>query len=150
MKITVEYQEVSDMYVQITSAETDERLPRVLDALERVGAVDTIVGAIDDVKYILPFKDIHFFESAGDNVFAQTNQSRYRVKARLHEVEKSAEQFGFIRISKWCVANIHKILKVESGLNATMSIVFKQTNIEQTLTRSYVKRFKATVLERIK
>lgn len=150
MKISIEYTESKETEVLIRGGATNPEILQIVNALHALNAKTTnenqIIGTHNEATYILDLDTILFFESEGEIVSAVTSENRYRVKQRLYEINELVGETKFIQISKWCIANIKKIEKVELGINATMTVFFKDTNYRQVLTRSYMKHFKTKVL----
>lgn len=144
MKIHVEHKNLDEMEVMIYSHASDPELPVVLQNLKSISS--TIIGIIDDEKYILKLADIQFFEANNNTVFAHTAKMEYRTKFKLYELEELLNNKTFIRISKWCIANANQIEKVQPSLNTTMVIYFLKSQKQQQLTRSYFKSFKTKIL----
>lgn len=150
MKVMVEYADIDEVEVTVRGSSSDNNVLKVMAGLQSLDTsmneAKQILGSLDDATYILDPQEILFFEVEQDIVYAITDSKRYKMKQRLYEVEQLVLNREFIRISKWCLANIQKIEKIESGFNATMTLFFKNSKLKQTLTRSYLKGFKEKVL----
>ena len=102
------------------------------------------IAYLENARHILDVREIAFFESRGQQVIAYVNNQEYLVKDKLYEIENKYP--SFMRISKWCVANMNFVNKVHAPLNMTMNVEFKNCDLTQIVTRKYLRDFKERIL----
>ena len=147
MKIFVkDNKKIEELEVILVGDENSKEVKDVVDLLKgHTSYSKTIcIGFLDDSQYILDIENVAFFESKNQQVIAYYESKEYIVKEKLYEIEEKYPDF--MRISKWCVANMNRINQIYSPLNMTMNISFKNMKVTQVVTRKYLKVFKERVL----
>jgi two-component system, LytTR family, response regulator len=120
---------------------------RVQEALERVAAAvesgashqaddgnharpapDTEVVAVANVlggsTRLIARSSILYAQSHGDFVRIVTEDGRYLLRARLAEIERRWEPFGFVRVHRQYVANLLKAVELRPRLGGTAELAF--------------------------
>lgn len=116
MKITIETpkpHEEDEIIVRFHTV--DEDLMRFICRLKDKKNSLTAYQDKDIVK--LSSKDIYYFESVDNKVFACCEKQVYEVRLKLYEIEESLSGRDFIRISKSVVVNLNKIKSVAPMFN---------------------------------
>ncbi len=67
---------------------------------------------------------ILYAQSNGDFVRIVTDEGRYLLRATLTEVEQRWEPFGFVRVHRQYVANLHRAVEVRPRLGGTAELAF--------------------------
>lgn len=70
-------------------------------------------------------KDIYYFESVDNKVFAYTKEKVYEVKLKLYEIEETYDCTDMLRISKSTIINLSKIAHLTPRLNGKFESVMK-------------------------
>lgn len=86
-------------------------------------------------------KDIYYFESVDNRVFACCEKQVYEVKLKLYELEKTLSNGDFIRISKSVIVNLDKIKSVVPMLNCRLE-AYLQNEEKIIISRQYVPQLK--------
>lgn len=72
---------------------------------------------------LLPRGSILFLEAQGDYVRIHADAGRFLLRARLGDIERRWEPFGFVRVHRGYVVNLRRATEVRSRLNGTAVIV---------------------------
>lgn len=101
----------------------------------------------EDEQYYLSLREIYFFETDADKVFAHTKDQHYEVRLRLYELEAVLPGF-FIRVSRSAIVNILHVLSIKTGLSRVHQIAFRQSHKELFGSRMYGKELFRKMNER--
>ncbi len=136
MKITIETPKANEEdEIIIKCRSIDEEIMKVIYLLKEEEERLTAYRDRDIVK-LFP-KDIYYFESVDNKVFAYCEKQVFEVRLKLYEVEKALSSKDFIRISKSVVVNLNKIKSVTPMFNGRFE--GKLLNGERiTISRQYV------------
>lgn len=104
-----------------------------------------ITGRIDDRVHKLNPRDIIYFESVDERVFACTGDNVYEVKSRLYELESAFAGCGYIRCSKSVLLNIYYVESFSPALNGRFFANMKNGE-KLIVSRQYVPEFKRAIL----
>lgn len=86
-------------------------------------------------------KDIYYFESVDNRVFAYCEKRVFEVKQKLYELESQFERTDFVRISKSVIANLSKVEKFIPSFNSRFEALL--SNGERVVvSRQYVPKIK--------
>jgi DNA-binding LytR/AlgR family response regulator len=124
----------------VSRVRVEEALGRVILAIEEqqahdertAGAVrangDAEMVALANVRSggtsLVARSSILYVQAHGDYVRVVTEESRYLLRATLHEVEHSWEPFGFARVHRQYLANLHRAVEVRPLLGGTAELAF--------------------------
>lgn len=89
-----------------------------------------------DEQYYLSLREILFFETDKDKVYAHTADNSYEVKLRLYELEAVLPDY-FVRSSKSTIVSILHIFSIQKGLTRVCQITFRHTHKEVFGSRVY-------------
>lgn len=140
MKITIETQKPGEEdEIIVRCASIDEKLMHLIYALK--SDKDRLTGYLEDkIMKLLP-KDIYYFESVDNKVFAYTAKETYEIHKKLYEIEQEYEHSDFLRISKSIIVNVSKIAYVKPIFNGRFETKLK--NEEKIIvSRQYVLNLK--------
>ena len=84
-------------------------------------AVSTVHG---DSTRLLSRSSIEYVQSYGDFVRIVTPDGRYLLRARLSEIERRWEPFGFVRVHRQYVANLRSATELRALIGGTAELVF--------------------------
>jgi DNA-binding LytR/AlgR family response regulator len=73
---------------------------------------------------LLSRNDIQYAQSHGDYVRIVTEDGRYLLRATVSEIEQRWEPFGFVRVHRQFVANLHRAVEVRPLLGGTAELAF--------------------------
>lgn len=86
---------------------------------------DTVQAYNEDDIVLLPFRDIEcLFVSGGKTYAVCADGERFRLKARLYELEQCAPA-AFIRINKSAIANIKQLERFSATYAGGVNAIFK-------------------------
>ncbi len=86
-------------------------------------------------------RDIEYFESLENEVFAYVGNEKFTVMEKLYTIENELMDKHFIRTSKSFIVNILKISRIKPKLNYKLELVM-MNNDTIDVNRTYMKSFK--------
>lgn len=137
MKITIETPrpgEEDEIIVRCTSL--DDRLMNLICAL-KTEQDHKLTGYVDEKIVMLSPKNIYYFESVDNKVFAYTDKGVYEVRKKLYEIESEYSYTDFLRISKSAIVNVSKIAYLKPIFNGRFEAKLKN-NEKIIISRQYV------------
>lgn len=123
----------------IRCKELDEELMNLIYLLKQ--GRTRITGYSDRTMKQLAPKDIYYFESVDNKVFAYCEKEVYEVREKLYEIEKLYEYNDFQRISKSVIVNISLIEFISPVLGSRLEATLKN-NERVIISRQYVPELK--------
>ncbi len=89
----------------------------------------------------LDSKEVYYFESVDNKVYACCEKKVFEIKQKLYELEEIYKQTNYVRISKSMIVNISKVSKIVPMFNGRLEGVL--CNGEKVIiTRQYVANLK--------
>lgn len=89
----------------------------------------------------LDSKEVYYFESVDNKVYACCEKKVFEIKQKLYELEEIYKQTNFVRISKSMIVNISKVSKIVPMFNGRLEGVL--CNGEKVIiSRQYVANLK--------
>ena len=140
MKITIETPlpgEEDEIIVRCASL--DDRLLQLISSFRT--EQDKLTGYLEDKIVKLSPKDIFYFESVDNKVFAYTGKGVYEIHKKLYELEAEYENTDFLRISKSSIVNIAKIAYIRPIFNGRFEAKLKNEE-KIIISRQYVLELK--------
>jgi len=101
----------------------------------------------ENKEYYFPLKNIAFFETSENNVYAHTRNDIFRIRLRLYELEELLPR-SFVRISKSTIVNVHQILTINRNLASASLIQFYKSHKQVYVSRRYYKGLSERMSER--
>jgi len=89
-----------------------------------------------DDQYYLSLREILFFETDSDRVYAHTPDDSFEVHLRLFELEATLPGY-FVRVSKSAIVSILHVYSIQKGLTRVNLISFRQSHKEVYGSRLY-------------
>ncbi|MDD2578926.1 MAG: LytTR family DNA-binding domain-containing protein [Eubacteriales bacterium] len=89
-----------------------------------------------DEHYYLSLREILFFETDDDHVYAHSAADAFEVKARLYELEAALPGY-FVRVSRSAIASILHIYSIQKSLTGVSLVAFRQSHKEIYCSRMY-------------
>lgn len=121
--------------VIIRCARLDDELLRLINALK--GEKTKLTAHSDSGITMLPLKDIYYFESVDEKVFAYCAKQVYEIRKRLYELEADFAGTDFLRISKSTIVDISKIDHLAPAFNGRLEAKLKNGE-KIIISRQYV------------
>ena len=140
MKITIEVPGPGEEdEIIIRCAALDERMMNLIYALKT--DQDKLTGYVEDkIVKLLP-KEIYYFESVDNKVFAYPAKGTYEVHKNLYEIEAEYAHTDFLRISKSIIVNVAKIAYLKPIFNGRFEAKLKNDE-KIIISRQYVLELK--------
>ena len=136
MKITIETPkpgEGDEIIIRCNSL--DERLLNLIYSLKT--EQDKLTGYTEDKIVKLIPKEIFYFESVDNKVFAYTANGVYEIHKKLYELEDQYGNSDFMRVSKSSIVNLAKIAYIRPIFNGRFEAKLKN-NEKMIISRQYV------------
>jgi DNA-binding LytR/AlgR family response regulator len=89
-----------------------------------------------DQQYYLLLREILFFETEGEQVFAHTADAYYEVKLRLYELSAILPGY-FVRVSRSAIVSTLHVFAIKKGLTRVSQITFRNSHKEVYGSRLY-------------
>ena len=140
MKITIETpKEGEEDEIIVRCATLDDRLMKLISSLKTDSF--QLTGYVDDkIVKLLP-KDVFYFESVDNRVYAYAGKGVYEVHKKLYEIEEEYANTDFLRISKSAIVNVAKIAYIRPLLNGRFEAKLKNDE-KIIINRQYVLELK--------
>lgn len=116
-----------------------DQLIEYLNKLDSQG--EWIIGYKDEKIMKIDIHHIIYIEGFSKEAYVYTYNDEYKIKEKLYELEERLKQFGFIRINKSIIINIHEIKYIIPEIYNRYSI-YMNNGLVLVLSRSYMKAFK--------
>ena len=140
MKIRIETPNAGEEdAIILRCASVDDRLLKYIHSFQ--SEPDVLTGYMEDKIYKLVLKDIFYFESVDNKVFAYTEKQVYEVRKKLYEIENEYTDSDFLRISKAVIVNLSKMTYVKPTLNGRFEAKLKNDE-KVVISRQYVPSLK--------
>ena len=98
----------------------------------------------DEKQYKLLPQQIDFIEGYSQEAFVHSEHLQYQIYQKLYELEEKLKPYGFVRINKSTLVNIHKIESIIPEVQRRYILTLKSQK-KLLLTRYYVKGFMETL-----
>ncbi len=86
-------------------------------------------------------KDIFYFESVDDKVFAYTQDDVFETKLKIYELEQLLYSKSFFRANKAVLVNLNKIKSLSPAFGGRFEAILKN-NYKVIISRNYVPKLK--------
>lgn len=101
-----------------------------------------IIGIRNNVEEKVLLKDIIYIEGFSKEAYFYTKENEYMTKERLYVFEENLTKYGFVRINKSIIVNIHHIKHIVPDIHYRYCLHMSDNSV-LVLNRNYVKMFKA-------
>lgn len=136
MKITIETpQPGQEDEIIVRCGNLDERMLKIISSLKSENS--KLTAYVEDKIVKLDPKDIYYFESVDNKVFAYGNKGVYEVQMKLYEIMEAYSYTDFLRISKSVIVNVAKIAYLRPGFNGRFEARLKNDE-KIIISRQYV------------
>ena len=89
-----------------------------------------------DEQVYLSLREILFFETEGEKVYAHTTNNAYEVRQRLYELEAMLPAY-FVRVSRSSIVSILHVFSIQKSLTRVSLVSFRQSHKEVYASRIY-------------
>ena len=140
IKLSEEY---SSTKVVVYTNKMTEKISNLVYVITKITdeKIQTIVGTKDEEIFLLSLNDILTIYAENQKVFARCDNSTYRLKNRLYELENMLVGTSFLRISNSEIVNFDQVKSLDLSINGTISLKFK-TDDKSFVSRRYVDKIK--------
>ena len=99
---------------------------KLTEEIERIveNNAKELVGYIEREAYKIGISEIFCFVAEDNNVYAITENNRFRIKKRLYQLEEVVDD-NFIKINQSCIVNVREIKKFDSSFSGVLKVVLK-------------------------
>ncbi len=140
MKITIETPGAGEEdEIILRLANVDNNVLNLIYALK--GDQTELTGYMDERIVKLSLKEIFYFDSVDNKVFAYTGKNVYEIHKKLYELEALCTNSDFLRVSKSVILNLSKIGYVKPILNGRFEAKLKNGEAI-VISRQYVSHLK--------
>ena len=130
MKIEIDINKVYEtLTVAIKNKEMNDQVTDLMKKLEEDTSIK-IIGKREDSIYLLDPNEIVCFYSEANKVKFDTIERQYETKDKLYEIEEKLAHHRFLRLSKYAIANVDMIKKIEVEFNGSLVVHFKNGKTE--------------------
>ena len=140
LKVTiVEDPNIKETEISIVCEKMTNEINDIVSKISAVGL--TVAGKKDEETFLIPTKEIFYFESVDGKIFFYTENEFYEAMAKLYKIEESLKNLRFSRISKTVIANLDKMLSIRKAENSRLTATL--VNQEKLIvSRQYVSEIK--------
>jgi len=148
LRFRIEYIDLAeDEEIILRCHSLDENIRRHCQAIEAMlDERPAIVYTKGEQEFYLISRDILYFETQGETVYAHTAKDLFKVNYRLYQLESMLPP-EFLRISKSTIANTARILSLTKSVSSN-TIQFAGSNKEVHVSRFYFKELKQKLSQR--
>lgn len=140
MKITILAPEPGqEDEVILRCANLDDRVVELLRALRNEQSKLSVYS--ENGITLLDMKDIFYFESVDNKVFAYCEKQVYEIRKKLYELECELDGTDFLRISKSAIVDLSKIAHLSAAFNGRLEANLKNGE-KIIISRQYVPALK--------
>ena len=140
MKITIETPLPGEEdEVIIRCGHLDDRVLELIRTLKNEKSKLTAYS--DDGITMLDMKDVYYFESVDNKVFAYCEKQVYEIRRKLYELESDLNGTDFLRISKSTIVDLSKIAHLSAAFNGRLEAKLKNGE-KIIISRQYVPALK--------
>ena len=149
MKVRIEIDESKreDEVVIYCSSLSNEVVEIQKAVLEKQKKFQDILLYKGNTEYYLPIKDILFFETFGDSIFAHTKLESFSTDYKLYSLEEILPD-NFMRISKSTIVNMDHIYSITRNVTASSEIKLHGTHKCVYVSRNYYKKLSMKLEEK--
>ena len=140
MKVTIiEDPNINETEISIVCNKITKELNDIVSKISAVGL--TVAGKKEGETFLIPIKEIYYFESVEGNIFFYTENETYESTVKLYKVEENLKNLQFARISKTVIVNLDKMLSIKKSSNSRLvaTLVNKEKLV---VSRQYVSEIK--------
>ncbi len=140
LKVTIiEDPNIKETEISIVCAQLTDEINDIVSKISVVGL--TVAGKKDKETFLIPIKEIFYFESVDGKIFFYTENEIYEAMSKLYKIEEGLKNLHFSRISKTVIANLDKMLSIKKAKNSRL--VATLVNQEKlVVSRQYVSEIK--------
>ncbi len=123
--------------IVISAKSMSDDMTRLCSDITRLIGMSEEIALLDGSREIfVPTKEILFFETGGNKVYAHTATDCFEAREKLFELESILPNY-FVRASKSSIVNIMKISAIVKSLTGVSDVEFSSSKKKAVLSRMY-------------
>ena len=122
----------------------DAQAREVIHKIRSLGV--TIPASRDGQTYALAISDLYYIEVVERRTFLYTKAAVYASDRKLYELEEMLKNSGILRISKFCLMNVHHLYSIRQLRNSQLEATLDNEE-KLIVARTYLKKIKAMLKE---
>ena len=140
MKITIETPAPGqEDEIIIRCNQLDDKMMNLIHAL-KAGSYRLTAYSDQEISMLYP-KDVYYFESVDNRVFAYCEKEVYEIRKKLYTLESELGGSDFLRISKSTIVNLAKISHLAPAFSGRLDATLKNGE-KIVISRQYVPNLK--------
>ena len=144
MEIITKQTENKPFTVTVEYPVLDSETREIIQKIRALGA--TIPGSRDGQIYSLAVTDIYYIEVVERRTFLYTKEAVYAADRKLYELEELLKGSGILRISKFCLMNLHHLYSIRQLRNSQLEATLDNEE-KLIVARTYLKSIKTMLKE---
>ncbi|GIN21669.1 LytTR family DNA-binding domain-containing protein [Siminovitchia fordii] len=137
---------VEEDEIVISIKEMNTKVEKILSIINEDDANEFIPLQREERIYLMEPKEVSHVFSEDNKCFAFKGKEKYRYKETLKQFEERYNHHDFIRISKYCLANITWMEYFEATFGGSLVVVFKNGE-KEIVSRKYAKELKKSLFK---
>lgn len=133
--------DIEEETVQMNVRKIGDKVEQIRKIVENGNSKDYVSVIKEDRSYILPIEQISHMVSENGKSFAVSGKEKFQYRETLKYFEENMGNGDFVRISKYCLANINWMDYFEAGFSGNLILKFKN-GWKASVSRKYVKKLK--------
>ena len=122
INVTFEKDEALDsINVTVRASENDAEVSALIDRIN-AGGGDTIAITGGNVTDVIPAGEVVLLTVEGKTVNVITENDRFTARQSLHSIEETLDPKRFVRISRYEIINLAKVVRYDFTLSGTLRI----------------------------
>ena len=124
---------LEENYLEIHYGDMNKETQDIIAYLE---STNVLMGREENESRLIKPEEVYYCEIVDRKCYAYLKEEVWKLEEGLAELTERYEMYGFVRISKSMVVNIHKVKQIEADLNMRMKLVlFNEETI--VMNRNY-------------
>lgn len=115
---------------------------RLKESIENLSA--TVTGFERGEAVVLRCDEVARFYAERDRVYAQRGDKAYALREKLYELEERLDPARFVRISRFEIVNLRRIVKLDTSLTGTIRVLM-EGGVQTYVSRRNVARIRRTL-----
>ena len=144
MEIVTKHNENKPLTVTVEYPVLDPLTRELIRKIRALGV--TVPASRDGQTYPLAVSDIYYIEVVERRTFLYTRNAVYSADRKLYELEDLLRDSGILRISKFCLMNLHHLYSIRQLRNSQLEATLDNEE-KLIVARTYLKTIKAMLKE---
>ena len=112
--------QLKENYLEIHYGDMDNETKEMINYLE---SKNVLIGRDESESCLIKPEEVYYCEIVDRKCYAYLKARVWKLEEGLAELAERYEMYGFVRISKSMLINIHKVKQIEADLNMRMKLV---------------------------